>query len=239
MKTSHKWGLAATAVIAVLATVVFLAYSRFQKFLYPPAPRMPAVVNASMPEILHRLELVLQTNAPQILPTLQPGLSDAEIARLEQQHGVRLPDDLKALYHWHDGAINSTNQTALEFLPIHRFVPLAEALADRNQSKAQGPVVRGLIGYRDSWIPLLADGAGDGYWYDPKRTEAQGAVFFNFTETASYVFFPSVKNLFAGITEAYARGIIHLKPGATPPELDEDFEKAEKLWNEFGTSNYQ
>jgi len=29
-----------------------------------------------------------------------------------------------------------------------------------------------------------------------------------------------------------------VKESSSPPELDEDFEKAEKIWNKFGTSNH-
>jgi hypothetical protein len=59
-------------------------------------------------------------------------------------------------------------------------------------------------------------------------------VFYNFTEEASFVFFPSAKNLMAGVTKCYESGVFHVKPGSSPPELEEDFQQAEKVWKEFG-----
>jgi hypothetical protein len=62
-------------------------------------------------------------------------------------------------------------------------------------------------------------------------------VFYNFTEDRTYVFFPSAKNLMAGAAKCYEQEIFRVKPGSTPPKLDEDFEKARKIWEEFGASN--
>jgi hypothetical protein len=90
----------------------------------------------------------------------------------------------------------------------------------------------------DSWISLFSDGAGDGYFFDPTRKPSEGAVFYSFLETSSFTFFPSIKNLLSAIADGYEQGIFFVKPGSNPPELDENFEAAEKLWNKFGASNY-
>lgn len=229
--------------VVVLILLGLGARKKMTQFFYPVAPAMPAVVGESMPEILARLETVLQTNAPHVLAGLQPGLSTAEIAKLEERYQVRLPEDIKAIYAWHNGSAGTTNYLSGDFIPIHRFLPLEEALADHVCSRPglASPVQMAaaffLTSHRDSWISLFADGAGDGYWYDPKRPAAEGAVFYNFTETGTYEFFPSAKNLMAGIAKAYEIGIFRVKPGSKPPELDEDFERAQKFWDEFGASN--
>jgi len=36
------------------------------------------------------------------------------------------------------------------------------------------------------------------------------------------------------VTKCYEQGIYRVKPGTRPPQLDEDFEKAAKVWSEFG-----
>jgi hypothetical protein len=41
----------------------------------------------------------------------------------------------------------------------------------------------------------------------------------------------------AGIAKCYEQGAFRVKPGSTPPQLDEDFEQAAKIWREFGASN--
>jgi cell wall assembly regulator SMI1 len=63
-----------------------------------------AWVGQNIGEILTKLEGSMQIKAPHILAELKQGLSDAEIAALEYKSGIRLPDDVKALYRWHNGS---------------------------------------------------------------------------------------------------------------------------------------
>lgn len=243
MKSWHKVGIGIVIAVIVLVGLGILARAGLRSFFYPMAPPMPAVVSEPMPEILARLESILKTNAPQVLAGLQPGLSVGDIARLEQQYHVQLPDDIQAIYQWHNGARHSTNYVGDDFIPIHRFVPLEEMLAEK-AAEGKGPATllqraayRIFAGQRDSWFCLFSDGARDGYWFDPKRKPSEGAVFYTFTEDNTFVFFPSPKNLMAGIAKCYEQGAFRVKPASSPPQLDEEFEKARKIWEEFGASN--
>jgi cell wall assembly regulator SMI1 len=243
MRRWQKIGIGfAIAIVAVVA-LGFWAQARMRSFFYPLAPPMPAVVSEPMAEILNRLESILKTNAPQVLAGLQPGLSAGDISRLEQQYQVQLPDDIRAIYQWHDGGRSTTNYVGDDFIPIHRFVPLEEMLAEK-ALEGKGPATlvqraayRIFAGQRDSWFCLFSDGVRDGYWFDPKRKPSEGAVFYTFTEDNTFVFFPSPKNLMAGIAKCYEQGAFRMKFNTSPPQLDEDFEKARKIWEEFGASN--
>ncbi len=218
-----------------------------QTFFYPLAPPMPAVVNESMPEILAHLEMVLKTNAPQVLATLQPGISSDRIGQLEQQYHVQVPDDIKAIYEWHDGTAAMSTSNYLDFIPIHRFVPLEEMLSEKTSevkntatgTLAERAVARTFGGHRDNWYCLFDDGSGNGYFFDPTRKPAEGAVFCVFVEDNDFTFFPSPKNLMAGIARCYAQGTYRIKPGGRPLQLDEDFDQSTKIWKEFGASNQQ
>jgi len=202
---------------------------------------MPAAVSEAMPQILARLENILKTNAPQVLAALQPGLSAGDISKLEQQYHVQLPDDVQAIYEWHDGACR-TNYVDGTFMPLYRFVPLEETLEEnaaigKGATAGQRVFYEVLVGYHNSWICIFSDDAGNGYFYDPKRKEPEGAVFYNFMEESDYTFFPSAKNLMAGIAKCYELGIFRVKTGSSPPQLDEDFDRSTKVWEEFGASN--
>ncbi len=243
MKRWQKIGIGIVIAIVFLIALGFWSRTKLQTLFYPVAPPMPAVVSETMPEILARLESILKTNAPHVLAALQTGLSTAVIANLEQKYHVQLPEDIKAIYEWHDGSARDTNFLRGDFIPIHRFLPLEEAL-EENVIVPRGPATLLqmvaywlLAGHRNSWISLFADGAGDGYWFDPKRKPSEGSVFYNFTEEASFVFFPSPKNLMAGIAKCYEKGAFQIKTGSSPPELDEDFEQANIIWKEFGGNN--
>jgi cell wall assembly regulator SMI1 len=161
---------------------------------YPTAPPMPATVSETMPEILARLENILKTNAPQVLEGLQPGLSPSDISRLEQQYHVQLPDDIQAIYEWHNGARHSANYVGDDFIPLHRFLPLEETL-DQNASRGKGAesplqylAYRVFVGHQDTWICLFFDGERNGYYFDPKRKPPEGAVFYNFMRTGAILF---------------------------------------------------
>jgi len=243
VKRWYKIGIGiGLACVAIVALVVW-GPNAAQRFFYPFAPPMPAGVGEAMPDILARLEAALKTNAPSVLAGLQPGLAAGDIARLEQQYRIQLPDDLRALYAWHDGARQPTNTAACDFIPIHRFLPLEEALADRaafapNQlPPVQWVAYRFLAKHREPWLWVFSDGARDGYWFDPTLKPPDGAVFYTFTEDGTFIFFPSFKNVMAGVTKCYEQEIYRVKPGTAPSQLDEDFEKSAKVWTEFGASN--
>jgi cell wall assembly regulator SMI1 len=240
-----RWQKISIAVGIAIVVVIALGLKRrsgARNFFYPLAPPMPAVVSESMPDILAHLESILQTNAPHVLAQLQPGLSADAIAKLEQQYHVQIPDEIKLIYEWHDGSANTSNRLSDDFIPIHRFPSLEETLTEKTlEGKGDTIMQRAayhiFVAHRDSWICLFDDGSGNGYWFDPRRKPSEGAVFSQFTEDNSFEFFPSAKNLMAGVAKCYESGAFHVKPGSSPPELDENFDKSGKIWAEFGAGN--
>jgi len=240
MSRAQKVYIVLAISFVVLAGFGYFGMAKFREFLYPPAPPMPAVVSATMPDILAQLETTLKAKAPHILETLQPGLSTDEVAKLETKFNIKLPDDIKQLYQWRNGARPNTN-TLEEFFPLYQFVPLQEMLEEREIIDKQQPTsfvqraaTKALIGHRDSWLCLFADGAGNGYFYDPKRTVEQGSYFYHYMEDADFLFFPSMKNVMAGVARCYEKEAFKVKPGTNSVELDENYEAAEKIWTEFG-----
>ena len=248
MTRIQKIGIGILIAIVVVTAAGFWGKNKAQTFLYPLAPPMPPIVSQSMPEILANLESVLKTNAPQVFATLRPGISPEQISQLEQQYHVQVPDDVKAIYEWHDGARQDTNYI-VDFIPIHRFVPLEDMLADKaGQAKATAtatPVQRAAFqvfaGYRKNWYCLFDDGSGNGYFFDPTRKPAEGALFSVFVEDNDFTFFPSAKNLMAGIARCYEQGAYRVKSGdlPLPLQLDESFDLSTKIWKEFGASNQE
>jgi cell wall assembly regulator SMI1 len=247
MKRKFKILILASSILVVLLAIgVLLVPRSIRNFFYPAAPQMPPEVGQNIDEILTKLEGTLQKKAPHFLAELKQGLSDAEITALENKSGIRLPDDVKALYRWHNGGA-TRNPLNCGPIPGHRFVPLDEALGANNTISNQAAQATGaqraafeiFAGHTKSWIPLFDDGAGDGYFFDPKRKSSEGAVFYHFAETASYIFFPSVKNLMAGTVKCYEQNAFAWKTNGSASSLTEDFERSQKIWEEFGSSNPQ
>jgi cell wall assembly regulator SMI1 len=242
LKSAVKIALCFVTAIVVLGAFEVWAHQQARTFFCPLAPRMPRVVNESMPEILGQLTSILKTQAPQILAGLQPGLSEPEIRKLEWQYQIHLPNDIKAIYEWHNGARHSATYLGDNFIPLHRFVPLEETLkeraaeAKRPATRFQHSVARVFFGYRDAWYCLLDDGAGNGCFFDLVRKPSEGPIFCTFSENNEMTFFPSAKNLMAGIANCYWQGVYRVKIRQSRLEVDEDVNRSSKIWNEFGAS---
>ncbi len=229
----------AAVLIAVGMVVLILAAPSMQRSIFYPKPGdLPPVVADSTEQLLTHLRSILETNAPASAQALQPGLSDVQISALEAEGGFRLSDDLRALYRWHNGVI--TNST-LGILPGHTFSPLDEIVRERkiihqqmgSATTAQRAAFSVFAGHRKEWVHVFDDGAGDGYFFDPQRSDAEGAFFFHFAEVGYYVWFPSFRNFLAGVIECYETKVF--KISADGASLDEDFEKSEKIWRRLAT----
>jgi cell wall assembly regulator SMI1 len=236
--------IAAGVAIAFLVVIAFRFWAQKQArtFFCPLAPPMPGAVNRPMPEILTRLTSILQATAPQVLAGLQPGLSDQQIRKMEWQYNVRLPNEIKAIYEWHDGARYSAMYPGDNFIPLHRFVPLEEALkkqaaeGKRPATRFRLAMARTFFGYEDRWYCLLDDGAGNGCFFDLTRKPFEGAIFCTFSENSELTFFPSPRNLIAGIATCYAHGAYHVRARRSRLEVDENLAQSAKIWQEFGAT---
>jgi cell wall assembly regulator SMI1 len=210
-----------------------------RSFFYPRPRGLPPAVAQTTDQLLGRLQAVLETNAPIVAQSLQPGLSDSQISTLESQGGFLLSADLRALYHWHNGM--STNST-IGLLPGQRFLPLDEMVLkralNRQQLRSATTVQRAayaaFAGHRKSWLQVLDDGGGDGYFYDPNRTDAEGAFFKHFAEGGDYLWFPSFRNFLAGVIECYETRAVKIAPDAR--RLDQDSAQTMKIWERLGKS---
>ncbi|HEV3117686.1 MAG TPA: SMI1/KNR4 family protein [Gemmataceae bacterium] len=237
-------GAAALAAVALWYIMDVNTLTMFMPILppeeaYPRAPAMPAPVAETCPELLTKYERMLGQAGSKVLSALQPGLADVEIDALEAKYQFKLPSDLRALYRWRNG----TGRSAwVEAFPDHQFIPLDQALAEREalRQAIQGETAAfrklhaSLIGHRQSWLGLLTDGSGDGYFFDPARTEAEGSFFFNFAEDGQFVFFPAFRNYLAAVIEGKASGVF--KFGERGAETV-DFERAQALWSKYGAEN--
>lgn len=238
MNRTRKLLFAGVGVIAMLAIAFVLAGPVVVRSVFYPKPEgLPAVVSQTTEQLLARLENVLRTNAPLVAGALRPGLSDAEIAAMEAEGGFRLSDDLRILYRWRNGMVTNS---AAEFLPGQRFLPLEDVMRERSvvaQQEASATALQRaaysvFAGHRKYWVHIFDDGAGDGYFYDPNRRDSDGAFFFHFAEVAYYVWFPSVRNFLAGVIECYETEAV--KVAADGKSLEENSQQTEKIWARFG-----
>jgi cell wall assembly regulator SMI1 len=232
-------GLALVALAFLFVVGIFLVGPFLQRSIFYPKPQtLPPVVAETTPELLARLGSLLETNAPSVARALQPGLSLDQIAALESEGGFRLTEDLRALYRWHNGV--ATN-SSLGLLPGHHFPPLDEQVRERahvrtevaSSTGAQRAFYAMFTGHRTDWLEVFPDGAGDGYFFDPHRSEAEGSFFYHLTEEGYYVWFPSFGNFLSGVIEGYETGVI--KASTDGSSFDQDYDRSEKIWQRLAT----
>lgn len=178
----------ALAIIIVLLCLLAIAFALVRRgwnnFMYPKPLALAAAVSQTMPQVLQHLEATLQAKAPDVYAGLQPGLTAQQIAALEVQAGITLSAELRDLYQWRNGTAAD-----IDLIPGHRWLPLDEAVAEYQAVRSQAQSLTGVqsmafhtfAGHRDSWINVLPDGAGDGYFYDHQRSSHDG-FFYHFAE---------------------------------------------------------
>ncbi len=218
---------------------MFVFLTRMRDVMYPTAVGMPAEVDEPIDQVLDRLESALAKHAPDTLASLQPGVTATQLKELEGKLGVQLSDDLRSLYMWRNGQVDDFE---VDFIPIHHFASLERLVEERKEMVRQREEATGLqrvlgeafIGHRFDWLPIFQDLAGDGYYYDPTRSHAEGAVFYNFNETGEFVFFPSLKNLLAGFVECYEMGVYSIDSDG---RLVADYGRSREVWTKYGTPN--
>ena len=233
------WGglIILLCLLAVAGAGWFWGRATVRAFAYPAPPAMPPVVAQTMDELLAQLETVLQERSPSTARSLQPGLSDAQIAALENKGGFQLSPELHRLYAWRNGMPRTETR---DFIPGHRFLPLEEAVEQRAAFRDQirsGTVVQRVAhalftSHRTSWLTILDDDFGDGYFYDPERGEGAGAFFKHFAEDGFYRYFPSLRNFLAGVIECFETGAY--EPNGD--QLEEDYLRAEEIWSRYGAT---
>jgi cell wall assembly regulator SMI1 len=207
--------------------------------MYRKAPTMSAPVPQTVEELLERFEKLLRERAPEMLGTLQPGLTDARIDKLEKRHHFVLPHGLSALYRWRNGA---PRHNGPDVFAGHHFVPLDKALAAREVFRRQVRTMKSirrqayqaLLAQRAAWLGVIVDLAGDGYFFDPGRSEAEGSFFFNFCEDGTYVFFPAFRNFLAGTLAGHESGVFRFGDHGAETV---DYARKNKLWRRYGCEN--
>lgn len=126
---------------------------------------------------------------------LRPGLTTDEIGELEiQLLPYHLPEDVRRLYMWHDGA-----EEPVELVPGFRFLSLREAIAEYRQQFALNG---GTEGWNPLWFPLLS-AQGDLYLtVMSARREPHSCLYLSCNQdTELYYTYPDLRSFVLACAE--------------------------------------
>ena len=208
------------------------------ELFYPTIVNTVPPVSNDLGNILLEFETILKEKNEKVYNSLNQGLTADDIHQLETKYSVKLPEEITALYMWHNGCGDFNNGlTNGSIIPGHWFVPLEQALEMSKSVQSDTTFVQKLFyevfaGHRKGWIVLLDDGCGDGYFYDPARSSGAGYVFYHFAEIGHYVFFPSLKNMFQAFIECYQNDVFNFDN-----EMNiQAYETEKKIMSKYGLS---
>ncbi len=173
-----------------------------------------ACAETNVSDLLAVLDSELQEKRPEVVTSLRPPLTAQNIADLEQEHRVVLPETVKALYMWHDGQDPGGFVTLVNNM---QFLPLADMLA----TKAE---LDGMIGYdfelenwwHPAWLPIFQNGGGDYLVVDTAGIHTgNSGQLLNFYHDWEY------RPIVANDLTVFVQGVIDYYAGTPVDEMDE------------------
>lgn len=245
MKTRHGITCAVVALLVVMLVCVMppirpivtrslLSPAPSDDELYPRPSELPQPTNRPLAELLAEYESAIQSLSPEAHETLQPGLSVEELDRLEDEYSIVLSADMRALYSWKNG---SDPEKHIDVFPYMRFVPLAEALAARDSfrnSAKDKAVYDEWLGHRYSWVIVIEDAAGDGYFYDPDRREEASCFFYKSHDDVAYMFYPAIGNYIEQLLELHRTQQLAADERGLTLNVDRTYDQEKAFLNQFG-----
>lgn len=240
------------AVFAVVGVAICIAMLRSrQRFpaanLLPPAPAAdemyprptnlsPATAKA-LAGLLSEYENVIRELNPGVYAALQPGLSVEQLDAFEVQHDIVLTTDIRTLYSWKNGSSDHTNA-----FPFYKFVPLGEALDSRKHfrkgTQDKPPEIQEVyhdwLAFRYSWLCVLDNQCGDGYFYDPDRREEASSFFYTCHDDVGYMFYPSIGNYIEELLELHRRKELSTGKSGIEQDSDRAYDEEKIFLNQFG-----
>lgn len=112
---------------------------------------------------LRNLDALLAKAAPAAFAAFRPGASPKALAVLEKKAlaGKDLPDDLRVFFQWHDGQTKPASLSGEA-----NWTPLSAAEALDAWTFLNHPKTERTGTWKDAWLPLFANGAGDYLVYE-------------------------------------------------------------------------
>jgi hypothetical protein len=104
-----------------------------------------------MIDLLGELEDELARSAPPVAAALRPGLARDRIDALLEALPQPIPEDVLALYSWHDGTEKVYGAYRAEVYRGGMFLPLDESVENRSGGVANG------YGWEERWLPVFMD----------------------------------------------------------------------------------
>jgi cell wall assembly regulator SMI1 len=123
---------------------------------------------SSINSVIEKVDHYLKTNRPEYYAILNPPLTDEGITSLEEEYGIKLPADLRALYKWKNG--HGEEHFLEKFIDLHQFFSLDLSLKmARELTEMIGLDFTRENWWNKHWIPIFTE-SSDHFCYDLEGT---------------------------------------------------------------------
>ncbi|HET7467527.1 MAG TPA: SMI1/KNR4 family protein [Candidatus Dormibacteraeota bacterium] len=154
-----------------------------------------------MIDLLLQLEAELRRAAPDVAAKLLPGLEPDRIEALLAELPYPVPEEVRALYAWHNGTDYAYGAYRAEIYRGGMFLPLHEALS--NRSGALGNTE----GWDERWLPLFMD---EHFLFHAVVCGPEGGavVYFSYLDLPDFeVDYPSLSALVRSVIKRWQTGV--------------------------------
>ena len=156
------------------------------------------------PQLLSRLDALLQQHRPEYYAELNPPATAAEIAAFEAEVGLTLPAELRAWFSWHNGQSDECFTGLVANYEFPSLSSVAESMRINRELLAAGDFVANW--WRPDWLPFLANGSGDHVCFDLEGTFTgqPGQLLEHWHDWEPRdVIFPNLTAWLAAVVQAY------------------------------------
>lgn len=166
--------------------------------------RLPNILALSR-ELSEIDESLRRLGRQRLIDGLQTGLDRDTVRESLKSIGLVAPDDLCALYGWHNGTRIDVGEVLDDFhiFPGFYFSPLQDALKDYRAFREDRR-------WNQRWLPILANGGGDFYAVDSSNETATPVIGFMIDQDDQPVEYSSISAMIRTWAEAFASGAFYV-----------------------------
>ena len=114
-----------------------------------------------MKQIIKEIDKLLEEKIPQFKKTFNPPATESDFEELETVIGVKLPEEFKTFYRWHNGQ-NRSPYVAFHVETHEILMPIADIIEWYDELSGQldtGDIEENR--WRKIWVPFTDNGSGD------------------------------------------------------------------------------
>jgi len=159
-------------------------------------------------ETLERILSWLQQNQPEVISSLQPGLTDIQIQEITQDFPFELSHEIRELYQWRNGLRSEDVEipsSSWAFMH-HCFLSLQDALTEYNyRLELNTDIPEGCMVWDSQWLPIFRLDGRENLFAICKGSPEEPSILFKYFDLLDEypAFYDSITSMMLTVLEYY------------------------------------